>query len=203
MSEIQCIQKYIPRYSVEYVENLLQKYTFNLIVKNHRKTKHGDFRLLKHGKFQITINNDRNKYRFLITLIHEIAHLKTYIENKGKIRQIKPHGVEWKLNFQHLMLPFLKPEIFPNEILSILANYLRNPKASTDSDVKLSWILKQQDTSNNKDYIFEIPLHQKFKYNNRIFVRGNKRRTRYECTELKTKKVYLFHQNAEITKIND
>ncbi len=203
MSDFQLIHQYIPKSSIDLVEFLLQKYKFKLRIKNKRKTKHGDFRLLKNGKYQITINNDINKYRFLITLIHEIAHLKTHLENKGKIRQIKPHGVEWKLNFQHLMLPFLKPEIFPNEILSILANYLRNPKASTDSDVKLSWILMQQDTPTDVDYIFEMRLHQKFKYNNRIFVRGNKRRTRYECTEITTKKVYLFHQNAEVTKIND
>ncbi len=197
------IHNYLPENSIDLVEKLLNEYPFFLIIKNNRKTKHGDFRLLKNGNYQITINNDMNSYRFLITLIHEIAHLKTHLENKHKIRQIKPHGIEWKINFQQLMIPFLKPEIFPDNVLRVLANYLRNPKASTDSDLRLSLVLKGEDAPNNKSYIFEIKLHQKFKYNNRIFIKGNKRRTRYECTEVSTKKNYLFHQNAEVLVIED
>ena len=196
------LHNYLPEKAIPLVDELLNEYRFFLKITNNRKTKHGDFRLLKNGKYQITINNDLNSYRFLITLIHEIAHLKTHQENKRIIRQIKPHGIEWKLNFQQLMLPFLNPEIFPDAILGILANYLRNPKASTDSDAKLSLILKQQDAPNNKNYIFEIPLNSKFQYNNRIFVKGTKRRTRYECTEIKSKKVYLFHANAEVSVLN-
>jgi len=192
------LHNYVPKNAISLVEKLLDEYHFYLIIKNNRKTKHGDFRLLKNGNYQITINNDLNKFRFLITLIHEIAHLKTHQENKHQIRQIKPHGIEWKLNFQQLMIPFLNLDIFPDKILRLLANYLRNPKASTDSDANLSLALKEIDAPNDKTYIFKIPLHQKFQYNNRIFVKGNKRRTRYECTELKTKKIYLFHQNAEV-----
>ncbi len=203
------LHNYIPEKSIDLVEELLDKYHFFLKIKNNRKTKHGDFRPLKNGTYQITINGDMNPYRFLITLIHEIAHLKTYLEYKDSYlkinfsKKIKPHGIQWKRNFQELMLPFLKPDIFPDEILGVLANYLRNPKASTDSDAKLSLILKQQDPKNDKNYIFEIPINTKFQYNNRIFAKGKKRRTRYECTEIKTKKIYLFHQNAEVLLIKN
>ncbi|MCF6351046.1 MAG: sprT domain-containing protein [Flavobacteriaceae bacterium] len=192
------LHNYIPESSISLVEALLDKQHFYLKIKNKRKTKHGDFRPLKNGDYQITINNDLNKFRFLITLVHEIAHLKTFKEYK----RIKPHGIEWKINFQHLMLPFLKLEIFPTEILSILANYLRNPKASTDSDIKLSLVLKLYDKKSNQNYIFEIPLKSKFKYNNRIFEKGEKRRVRYKCIEVTSKKVYLFHPNAEVKVIN-
>lgn len=197
MTKYKAIHKYIPEAAIELVEELLDEYPFHLKIKNNRKTKHGDFRPLKNGQLQITINNDMNIYRFLITLVHEVAHLVTYKEKK----RVKPHGIEWKTNFQHLMLPFLKPEIFPNEILSKLANYLRNPKASTDTDIKLSLQLKQYDEKSNKSYIFEIPLKSEFTYNNRIFIKGNKRRVRYKCTEKRTKKEYLFHPNAEVDLI--
>ena len=199
MSKFKTIHKYIPEKAIELVESLLNDYHFYLIIKNKRKTKHGDFRPLANGKMQITINNDMNKYRFLITLVHEIAHLVTH----KKYKRVKPHGIEWKMSFQHLMLPFFQPEIFPKEIMLILANYMRNPKASTDSDVRLSFALKQYDEKSDKNYIFEIPLHSKFIHNNRLFVKGEKRRIRYKCKELKTKKDYLFHPTAEVDLYKD
>jgi hypothetical protein len=130
----------------------------------------------------------------LLTLVHELAHLVTY--DKGK--SVKPHGIEWKRNFQHLMLPFVNVAVFPNEILPFLAKYLINPKASTDADINLSLALKQYDALTSKSFIFEIPIDAKFSHNNRIFIKGNKRRTRYECVEIQTDKKYLFHQNAEV-----
>jgi len=191
--------KYIPGESVDMVADLLKKYPCHLKIVNNRKTKHGDFRKYPSGTHQITINNDLNSYRFLLTLIHEIAHLVTYTEFK----KVKPHGIEWKRNFQHLMLPFVDPSIYPKEILPVLANYLINPKASTDSDIKLSLALKQFDEKNDKNYIFEIPFQSKFQHNKKVFVKGNKRRTRYECIEVFTNKKYLFHANAEVKQVNN
>jgi hypothetical protein len=191
------LEKYLPEKSVVMVVALFEKHPCYVKIVNNRKTKHGDFRRFPDGLFQITINNDLNPYRFLLTLIHELAHLVTY----KKHRRIKPHGIEWKRNFQHLMLPFVSPEIYPPEILPFLANYLINPKASTDTDVKLSLALKQFDQKNDLSYIFEIPLQTKFRYNKKVFIRGEKRRTRYECVEVYSNKKYLFHQNAEVDVI--
>ncbi len=170
----------------------------NLVVKvkNERKTKHGDYRQLPNGKHQITINSNLNPYRFLITLIHEIAHFEAY--NKYG-RFIKPHGKEWKHTFQHLMLPFLRPEIFPLELLPLLAKHFKNPKASSDTDTQLALALKQFNEADDKSFVFEVSLGQAFKlYNGRVFKRGHKRRKRFECVEVKTGKLYLFNPNAEV-----
>jgi len=191
------LSKYLPEKSVNLVIDLLEKYPCHLKIVNNRKTKHGDFKKFPNGNYQITINNDLNIYRFLLTLIHEIAHLVTYKNAK----RVKPHGIEWKQNFQHLMLPFVDPEIYPKEILPYLAYYLINPKASTDTDVNLSLALKQFDEKTDKNYIFEIPLASKFTHNSKVFVRGKKRRTRYECVEVFTDKKYLFQANAEVNLI--
>lgn len=188
------LENYIPISSISEVEALINNYNINIKIVNQRQTKHGDFRRLPSGKFQITINNNLNEHQFLLTLIHEIAHHITF----QKYGRVQPHGKEWKHTFQTLMLPFLRPEVFPNEILPYLANYLKNPKASTDSDAKLSLALRNNEPEVGKSFIFEVPFGSVFMFKNKLYKKGNKRRTRYECLELKTKRVYLFNQNAEV-----
>ncbi|MEQ6124633.1 SprT-like domain-containing protein [Pseudotenacibaculum sp. MALMAid0570] len=189
------LKQYIPKHSFNDVASLINEHNINLKIVNQRQTKHGDFRRLPNGKFQITINNNLNPYQFLLTLIHEVAHHITF----KKYGRVRPHGKEWKQTFQHLMLPFLHPDIYPIEILTHLAHYLKNPKASTDSDVKLSLALKENKAEYGKSFIFEVPHNTFFVFKNKRYRRGNKRKTRYECQELSTGKIYLFNQNAEVT----
>ena len=166
--------KYIPQASVASVFQLITTHNIHLKIVSERVTRHGDYRKMPNGQHQITVNSNLNSFRFLITLIHEIAHLIAF---KKYGRAIKPHGIEWKRTFQQLMLPYLRPEIFPKKILPFLAIHFKNPKASSDTDVNLSLALKQYDAPNNKNYIFEIPLGRRFRlYNGKIFKRGSKTR---------------------------
>ena len=192
---------YIPEQAKFLVKTLLAKDNLVVKIKNERKTKHGDYRQLPNGKHQITINSNLNKYRFLITLIHEISHFEAY-KNYGRL--IKPHGKEWKQTFQHLMLPFLRPEIFPIQLLPLLAKHFKNPKASSDTDTQLAYALKQFDDGEDKTYVFEVPYGNTFKlYNGRVFKQGKQRRKRFECMEVKTGKLYLFNPNAEVELIDE
>ncbi|MEP5338445.1 MAG: SprT-like domain-containing protein [Algibacter sp.] len=190
------LQSYIPKTSEAYVLKLLEQDNLLVKVKKERKTRHGDYRKKPDGKHQITINSNLNEYRFLITLIHEIAHLEAF---KTYGNYIKPHGLEWKRTFQHLMLPLLNPEIFPDDLLPLLAKHFINPKASSDTDVALAYALKQFDEPNDKHYVFQLPLGSVFKlHNNKVFKKGEKRVKRFECIELKTGKLYLFNPNVEV-----
>nr|WP_105017533.1 SprT-like domain-containing protein [Polaribacter porphyrae] len=173
---------------------LIEQNNFNLKIVNQRQTKHGDFRQLPNGKFQITVNNNLNQYQFLLTLIHEIAHHITH----QKFGRVQAHGKEWKTVFQHLMLPFLKPEIYPKNILPHLANYLKNPKASTDSDAKLSLALRNFEADKGKEFIFSLPVNSLFLFRDVVYKKGNHRRTRIECVSMNNNKVYLFNQNVEV-----
>ncbi len=193
------LQQYIPEQSVNQILQLLDYDNLEVKIKKERKTKHGDYRKLPNGKHQISVNSNLNKYRFLITLIHEVAHFEAY---KSFGRSIKPHGKEWKKIFQHLMLPFLNPKVFPDKLLPLLADHFKNPKASSDTDVQLSLALKQFDETNGLHFVFEVPLGHQFKlYNGRVFKKGNKRVKRFECVEVETGKLYLFNPNAEVQLI--
>lgn len=198
MKEI--LARYIPERALDPAFDLIVKCNVHLKIVNERVTRHGDYRKTPDGRHQITVNASLNSYRFLITLIHEIAHLVAF-EKYG--RYIKPHGIEWKRTFQQLMLPYINPDIFPAKLLPVIANHFKNPRASSDTDTKLALALKQFDPENDKNYIFEIPLGGKFRlYNGKIFQRGNKRIKRYECVEISTGRIYLFNPNAEVELLN-
>lgn len=191
------LAKYLPERAVDPVYDMIKRHGIYLKIVSERKTRHGDYRRLPSGQHQITVNANLNKYRFLITLVHEIAHLVAF---EGFGRRIKPHGREWKHSFRNLMLPFLNPEIFPPDLLPYLARHFRNPNASSDTDAHLSIALKSYDPENDKSYIFEIPEGSKFLIpNGRIFRKGKKRVKRYECTEIATGKIYIFQPNAQVT----
>ena len=188
------LSKYIPENSVDLVEEILTNHPIHIKIVNNRATKHGDFKRKINGDFQITLNNTLNKYQFLFTLIHELAHFITLKKHK----RVKPHGKEWKQNFQHLMLPFLQPTIYPSHLLPYLANYLKNPRASTGADVNLTRALNMYNEKSGKSFIFELENGSIFSFNNKSFKKGAQRRTRFECIEMASKKVYLFNPNAEV-----
>lgn len=193
----QLLKEYIPEQSVEGILSLLEKHPIHLKITKERLTKQGDFRILKNGQAQISVNHNLNPYQFLLTLVHEMAHWLTYKKHKS----IKPHGKEWKQEFKYLMLPFINNDIFPDDLLPYLASYIKNPKAATGSDVQLAIALKKYDTPSETINLFELNVGSQFILRNKTFVLGDKRRTRYECMDQQTRRKYLIHQNAEVKPI--
>ena len=190
------LSKYIPEHAVKPVFELIVANQVHLKIVNERVTRHGDYRKGLSGKHEITVNASLNKYRFLITLIHEISHLVAF-EKFG--RKIKPHGNEWKYSFQIMMVPFIRPEIFPSNLLPLLARHFKNPSASSDTDATLALALKQYDAQNDKNYVFEIPYGCVFRIpNGKIFKKIALRVKRYECIEVNSGRIYLFNPNAEV-----
>lgn len=189
--------KYLPEPCVAGIAAWIVKYDFKLKIKKERSSRLGDYSsprgTLNHT---ITINHNLNKYAFLITLVHEVAHLVTYNQYKNKV---SPHGKEWKNNFQELMQPFLSTDIFPVEIFSSLRRYMNNPAASSCSDTQLLKTLKLYDEENGAVFLDYLPEGCVFLYNGaRLFQKGEKIRKRYKCREIKTGAIYLFNPMAEV-----
>tara|TARA_B100001093_G_scaffold421521_1_gene413818 strand:+ start:361 stop:960 length:600 start_codon:yes stop_codon:yes gene_type:complete len=190
----------IPLGSLEYVKGLLNNQNILIKLKNNRKTKHGDFSVKKDFSVEITINSDMNPFRFLITLLHEISHFFVYQDFGFKT---KPHGFQWKSKFKELLIPVINNKVFPDDILSPLAKYAINPKASTDTDLDLSIALNKYNVSIST-YVLDLEQGDKFKASNKKnYLVIRKRRKRYECMEIDSKKIYLFSPNYKIMKITN
>jgi len=170
----------------------------HLVITRKRSTKLGDYKKINAYQHKISVNYNLNKYQFLITLLHEIAHFLTY---KKFGNRIKPHGLEWKKTFGELLTSFIRPEIFPDELIAPLKIYAQNPKASTASDGDLYLLLSKYDTGKNpySKYVFELKNGDIFSLENgQQYKLLEKRRTRYKCLRLNNRKIYLIHQNAQV-----
>ena len=191
------LHKYIPEKAVETISEWIYIYDFKLRVKKSRSTKYGDYRPpIKGSNHLITINYDMNKYAFLITLVHEIAHLTNFNKHKNAV---KPHGEEWKLHFKLLMNRFLNPEVFPDDVILALRKYMNNPAASSCSDINLLRVLKKYDMSIGLILLEDIPEGKHFTYNEtRQFVRGEQVRKRIKCKEVGSNRMYLFNPVTEV-----
>lgn len=194
------LSQFINPLAAEPIFVMLYQDKIKLKITKNRLTKLGDYRLPQPGKqHQITVNGNLNKHAFLITLIHEIAHLKAF-QIFGK--DILPHGKEWKQTFKKLFEPFLSETYFPLDVLLQLHNYFKNPKASTGSHIGLSKVLKLYDKPNGLTTLAELPENTQFVFRNKPYKKLQKQKTRYLCLNIANNKKYLFSPLAEVHVIN-
>ncbi len=191
------IKPFIPEEAVSYCAHLWRKYPFRLRISRPRRTKLGDYRFdSSNQQHYISVNADLNPFAFLLTYIHEVAHLVTF-QKYG--RKAAPHGKHWKAVFSHLLEPVTRRQMVPPDVLRALDNYMKNPKASTCSDPNLLRALGNHDKE-PKIYLSDIPTGELFHFHDRVYRKGNLRRTRYVCDEVKSGRQYLIPKNAEIRR---
>lgn len=194
------LKKYLPEPSIKYCYDLWQQNPFQFKITRKRNTKLGDYRYISSQKHHvISVNHNLNPYSFLITYIHEVAHLFAFIKYG---RKIAPHGTEWKHTFQQLLYPVLNEMVFPTDVLSVLKKHMINPHASSQSDMNLALVLKKYDDN----YGFLTPLADvsmgvTFIFNKRLYEKEHTRRTRAVCKELATGRKFLISEVAMVEKI--
>jgi len=197
----QALSQYLPPSALTMVVELLFDQPISLKITKNRSTKYGDYRppLRSHGH-RISVNGDLNPYAFLVTLIHEYAH---YVVHTKYSRNVSPHGKEWKFAFQQEMKPFLNRDIFPEQLLLVLEQHMLNPKASSASDQRLRKALMEFDTK-KKTLLEDLPEKAVFMIAKKgVYRKGEKKRTRYLCQEVQSKKWFFVHGLAEVEHLKN
>ncbi len=192
------LKQYLPEGSFEDVNYYLQHYKVQLTITRERRSVLGDYRNA-HGNshHRISVNGNLNPYAFLITLLHELAHLFTY-ERFG--HRVLAHGQEWKNEYSKVLAQFLLKKIFPADIRQALFTTLQNPAASSCADTTLLRVLHQYDIKKEGTALVEaLPQGALFTIKGgRQFQKEEKVRKRFKCRELTTGKLYLFSPVFEV-----
>ncbi|MBS1920806.1 MAG: SprT-like domain-containing protein [Bacteroidetes bacterium] len=192
------LQQFLPNGTFDAVLHYLQQYKVHLTITKERKSILGDYRHQTHiHNHRISVNGNLNVFAFLITLLHELAHLLTF-ERYG--HRVQAHGSEWKNIYAKFLDQFLKNKIFPAEIEKELLISLKNPAASSCAEDGLMRALRKfNQQGSGSRLVEELASQAIFRTDDgKIFQRGEKLRKRFKCTEMKTGKVYLFSPVHEV-----
>lgn len=198
---IDYLKRFIPDESAERILEYLHIHHVHLTITKGRKSILGDYRHATNYKnHRISINGDLNQYSFLITLVHELAHLVTFVKYGNKVAA---HGKEWKDTYANMLVDFLVPAIFPHDILIALKKSLPNLPASSCADDDLMRVLKRYDKGNGLVMVEQVNEGALFQLDSgMLFKKGKKLRKRYQCMEVKTGKMYLFSPIYEVKLVS-
>jgi SprT protein len=195
---LSALANYLPEGTFEQVVAYLTDYKVHLTLTRERTSVLGDYRHPYQEKgHRISVNGNLNKYAFLITLLHELAHLVTF---NLYAHTVPAHGKEWKHEFAVILRQFLGRGYLPHDVETALRNSLHDLAASSCADESLMRVLRNYDKKKENHYLIEqLSLHQLFRTKDgRIFRRGEKVRKRFKCEEVTTKKMYLFSPVYEV-----
>jgi len=201
-TSISFLDQFLPRGAYEQIFPFFTTHTIHLTVTHERKSVLGDYRhpIADAPYHRISINANLNPYSFLITLLHELAHMFTFVHFQNKVQ---PHGKEWKTQFRHILIPFMGKRFFPADVEKALLAYLHDPAASTCTDSHLYKALYQYDEHKpGFKLVDDVGPNQFFEAEDgQVYQKLEKLRTRTRCRNLKTGKVYFFQGIAEVRAV--
>ena len=192
------LSRYLPAGAERLVLHYIEFHKVHLTITRKRQTLLGDYRHPVPGQsHRISVNGNLNPYAFLITLLHELAHLITF-EKFGS--RVAAHGREWKLCYGQLLTELLDGVQLPLELQTELRRSLKNPAASSCAEESLMRVLKKFDAPRPGSCLVEqLQQGDCFKIaDGRIFIKGEKLRKRYKCVDANSGATYLFSPIYEV-----
>lgn len=199
---LQALAGYLPEGTFEQVIAYITQYKVHLTITRERQSVLGDYRHPYENKgHRISINGGLNKYAFLLTLLHEIAHLVTFMKYG---HSVSAHGREWKQEYSLILREFVGKGYMPQDVEAAVRESLHDPAASSCADEALMRVLKRYDRQKENHYLVEqLPLGQLFKTKDgRVFRKGERIRKRFRCEEVPSKRIYLFSPVYEVELVS-
>lgn len=198
-TSIAFLEQFLPSGAFEQIAPFFKTHTIHLTLTHERKSVLGDYRHpVKEAPYhRISINANLNPYSFLITLLHELAHMYTFVHFEFKA---PPHGKEWKTQFRHILIPFMGKRFFPADVERALLAYLHNPAASTCTDTQLYKALYRYDEHKpGFKLVDDIFVNHFFETEDgEVYQKLEKLRTRTKCRNIDNGKVYYFQGIVEV-----
>jgi hypothetical protein len=94
------------------------------------------------------------------------------------------------------MKEFLNKEVFPEPLLSILINHMKNPKATSTADIRLYEALMKFDEPINDGTLLLRDLEEGLKFrtkDGKVFIKGPQQRKRFLCQRVDNNMFYRVH----------
>ncbi len=198
---IQTLAAFLPDNCYVYVADYLNRYKVHLTITKARSSVLGDYRNAHQNKnHRISVNGNLNKFSFLLTLLHELAHLLTFEKYR---HSVAAHGKEWKAVYSGLLATFVQHSIFPDDIKMAVLQSLKNPAASSCAEEDLMRVLRRYDTKQEGIFLLEqLPENATFiTKDGRQFIKGVRLRKRFRCKEVATGALYLFSPIYEVRAV--
>jgi hypothetical protein len=196
-SALGVVRPFLPPAAVAHVEPVLAAYALDVRIARPRRTKLGDHRPppAPARSHRISINSNLNPYAFLTTLLHEVAHAATWERHALRRRRTRPHGPEWKREFEVILAPVVAANVLPDDVTEALARSMRNPAAATCSDRGLVLALARYDVAPpNRLRVEELADGALFRVDGgHAFRAGRQIRTRRQCFECRSGREYRVH----------
>lgn len=202
------IGRYLPAASVAMVFDFIKANGVHFRITRQRTSKFGDYRMPqpRHQYHEISVNGDLTPHIFLLVLLHEMAHLMVY---KQYGRRVQPHGHEWQEAYRALMVQYVGAGCFPEGSLPYFARYTSRIPLNRAAGQRLESYLKDYDLPEGAPRemtLSELPIGSQFRLKSNpgyLFKSLEKRRTRYRCMELQTRRMYLISGNAAVKNSGD
>jgi SprT protein len=203
-AEKQDLIPFIPAASADYILNWFGNNPVHLFISKARHSKFGDYRPPVNGRrARISVNRNLNPYDFLITVVHEMAHHEVW-KDSTRFRRPRPHGTEWKVQYRLLMDPLLNESVFPQDILDLLVNQIRNLRQTARTGAALTRVLRNYDPPDNFVTVESLEINSLFALpSGRTFRKMEKLRKRYRCKCISNGRTYLFSALAKVIPLNE
>lgn len=190
------LARYLPQAAVVPISDYIVRWGIRMVVSRERFSKLGDYRppCVSRNYHSISVNGNLNAYLFLWVMLHEMAHLETYVKYK---QTVLPHGHEWQDEYRTLIGQYAA--CFPVETAELVARYIGRLPLSSKLGRSIEEAFRRADGDVVGVPLDELTANSRFQICGRqgqVFETVEKRRTRWLCREVSSGAKFLVSGHA-------